>query len=197
MSVLGKKDILNRLKNNDLIITPLLNPKAQLQSTGIDIHLSNEIICFRQEKIGIIDPLDEKPIKKSFLEHIKIDFGQPFYLHPRQFILGSTLEFIKLPEDVCASVIGRSTYGRLGLIIATAIHINAGFKGTITLELTNVGEIPIALYPCMRIGQLILHEVKGYDTTQSRYHLQMGPLAPKLSGDKELLRFKRSAKKTG
>lgn len=88
-------------------------------------------------------------------------FGESYFLHPRAFVLATTLEWIRLPSDIAAYVIGRSSWGRRGLIIATATGVHPGFKGCLTLEITNVGEIPIAIKPGMAICQLFFHEVRG------------------------------------
>lgn len=192
MSVLGRSEILKEMAEGRLCITPILRAD-QIRGTSVDVHLSSRIIVFKQTAIGTIDPL-ESP-RDRWSEEIKLGFGRPFYLHPRQFVLASTLEFIKLPKYLCGSVIGRSTYGRLGLIIATAIHINAGFRGTITLELSNVGEIPIALYPCMRIGQIILQRVEGESTAESRYLAQMGPVTPRMDADADIAAFGKPSRR--
>jgi dCTP deaminase len=88
-----------------------------------------------------------------------VPFGKHLVIHPHQFILAETFEFIRLPPHLAAYVIGRSTWGRLGLIVATAAGIHPGFSGTLTLELRNLGETPLALYPGQPIAQLFFHTV--------------------------------------
>jgi len=88
-----------------------------------------------------------------------VPFGDRIVIHPHQFILGATLEYIRLPMDLMAYVIGRSTWGRLGLIVATAVGIQPGFAGTLTLELRNLGEAPLTLYPGQIVAQLFFHRV--------------------------------------
>jgi len=104
---------------------------------------------------------DEKtqPVRKLAKSHY-IGFGQKYYLHPHHFALATTLEWICLPSDLSGYVIGKSSWGRRGLVIATATGVHPGFKGCLTLELCNVGEIPVAILPGMEIGQLFLHQIK-------------------------------------
>src|SRR5439155_26160938 len=112
-------------------------------------------------------------------ESIRISLHDQFIIHPGQLVLGATLEYLSLPKTVAASVEGRSSWGRLGLIIATACSVAPGFKGCITLELVNDGEVPLVLYPGVRIAQLIFHrtlksasyregEIAGIDAVTTR-----------------------------
>lgn len=94
-----------------------------------------------------------------------VPFGQRFVLHPRNFVLGVTLEWIRFPKNIAGYVIGKSSWGRRGLIIATAMGVHPNFTGCLTLELTNVAEVPIAIKPGMQICQLFLHKVRAPDTT--------------------------------
>jgi deoxycytidine triphosphate deaminase len=100
-----------------------------------------------------------------------IRFGADFILHPRSFVLGVTLEWLRLPCDLAGYVVGRSSWGRRGLVIATATGVHPGFTGCLTLELTNLGDVPIAIRPGMAIGQLFLH---GIDAKNDRSVDQSG-----------------------
>jgi dCTP deaminase len=95
------------------------------------------------------------------LEQVVLDFGEPLIIHPHQFVLARTLEFVRLPPDLCAYVVGRSSWGRRGLIVATAVIVHPGFVGPVTLELKNVGEVPLAIYPLDRVAQLAFHSAIG------------------------------------
>ncbi len=111
------------------------------------------------------------------------------WLHPDQFVLGATLEFIRLPATVGAYVLGRSSWGRIGLIVATAVMIQPGFTGAVTLELVNEGESPIALYPGSRIAQLAVHTLDhatehGYDAGDPKYFAPTGPQISRLSKER-------------
>jgi dCTP deaminase len=110
-----------------------------------------------------------------------VPFGDAFILHPRNFVLGGTLEWIRLPADLAGYVIGRSSWGRHGLIIATATGVHPGFTGCLTLELTNVGEIPITVKPGTAICQLFLHEVKSQDPASVDKSRFIGRRKPTLS----------------
>lgn len=93
------------------------------------------------------------------VQSVHVRFGQDFILHPRRFVLGVTLEWFRLPSDLGGYVTGRSSWGRRGLVIATATGVHPGFTGCLTLELANLGDIPIAIRPGMTIGQLFLHDI--------------------------------------
>jgi len=131
----------------------------------------------------------------SYQEKVSIKYNDRIMLHPNQFILGSTLEYVKLPEDVIAYIIGRSSWGRLGLIIATATLINPGFAGVITLELTNVGEVPISLFPGLRIAQISFHKCDFYHKTEwtdpGKYFGSTGPSFSQIYKDRDLALLER------
>lgn len=125
----------------------------------------------------------------SYQEKITINIGESLILHPNQFVLGSTLEYLKIPDDLIAYIIGRSSWGRLGLVIATATIINPGFAGVITLELTNVGEVPIRLYPGLRIAQISFHlcdfKQKESPKRKSKYFGSTGPSFSEIYKDED------------
>jgi deoxycytidine triphosphate deaminase len=116
-----------------------------------------------------------------------VPLGEGLWLHPHQFVLGTTLEFIRIPLTCAAYVLGRSSWGRLGLLVATAVMIQPGFSGAITLELENVGESPIKLYPGLKIAQLAVHSLP--DETQypyrKKYLSPTGPQASRLIGKQD------------
>lgn len=152
------------LKQRDrLIITPILDwsQQAKQDSCSIDVRLG-QLFCIpkraRLEKIDCLDPKYETKME-LYYDEVHTLIGDHFVLHPRQFVLGSTLEWIHLPRDYSAYVIGRSSWGRNGLIIATATGVHCGYSGILTLELTNVGEIPLFLYPGLTVAQLFIHTV--------------------------------------
>jgi dCTP deaminase len=101
----------------------------------------------------------EDPEAKQLTKLHYVPFGRDFVLHPRSFVLGTTLEWIRLPRNISGFVVGRSSWGRRGLIIATATGVHPGFTGCLTLEISNVGEIAIAVKPGLAICQLFLHDV--------------------------------------
>lgn len=123
-----------------------------IQPASLDIRLDNKFLVFRNTKRAHIDvklPADD------LMELIEVGPDEPMFLHPREFILGSTLECVRIPDDLVARLEGRSSLGRLGVVIhSTAGFIDPLFRGHVTLEISNLANLPIALYPGMRIGQL-------------------------------------------
>ena len=118
-------------------------------------------------------PASEQRLTKS----VYVPFGYRFIIHPGNFVLAASLEWIHLPSNLAGYVVGKSSWGRRGLIIATAAGVHPGFTGCLTLELSNVGEIPIAIRPGLRIGQLFLHTVltKSRTIDKSSFALQRRP----------------------
>lgn len=143
-----------------LVVTPLLDRGTQLKpdQAAIDVRLGRAFSIVRPWTHGVAE-LHGGVAPPPPMERIVLDFGQPLIIHPHQFVLARTLEFVRLPPDLSAYVIGRSSWGRRGLIVATAVVVHPGFAGPITLELKNVGEVPLALYPLDRIAQLTLHAI--------------------------------------
>lgn len=192
--LLSKEEITKRLNSKDddkLVVTPLID-EEQISAGSIDLRLSTEFIVTRRTKFTLLDPIANREALdlsiKEYQEKTYVKLGNGLALHPNQFVLGSTLEYVKLPYDLTAYVVGRSSWGRLGLIIATAPVIHPGFSGSITLELTNVGDAPIILYPGIRVAQLVLHPTQK-DTTDpkpSKYQYSVGPKFSDIHRDKEL-----------
>ena len=154
--------------NDPLIITPtpdLKNPQ-HLGSASVDIRLGCWFLSCRQSRISFLDVYEssvDMPNESKLAKSYYVPFGKGFILHPKAFVLGVTLEWIRLPVDRAAYVVGRSSWGRHGLIIATATGVHPGFTGCLTLELTNVGEIPIMVKPGTTICQLFIHQAQGGD----------------------------------
>lgn len=128
--------------------------KLNVQPASIDVHLSPNIIVFARRRIagGAIDL--KKPVE-DYLDYEVIDPKRGTVIHPHEFILGVTREWIELPSQLIANVDGKSSLGRLGLVVhATAGFVDPGFAGHVTLEITNLMEQPLILYPNMPIGQI-------------------------------------------
>ena len=123
----------------------------------------------------------------KYQEKVRISRKHSFIIHPRQLVLGSTIEYISLPKNLSANINSRSTWGRTGLITATATKIDPGFKGCVTLELVNAGEVPLVLYPGLCIAQIVLTTTKTDAEYEGEYKCPTGPEFPKL--DKELSKF--------
>ncbi|MDD2716294.1 MAG: dCTP deaminase [Candidatus Wallbacteria bacterium] len=154
-----------------LIITPFLTLE-ELKKSGaasIDIRLGCWFLMCKRSKIGTLNVYnhqDDAPCEESLTKMYYVPFGKDFILHPKSFVLGVTLEWIRLPNNLAAYVVGRSSWGRQGLIIATATGVHPGFTGCLTLELTNVGEVPIVMKPGTTICQLFFHQVDTDSTSK-------------------------------
>lgn len=191
MSVLTKSHIIAAMKrrSNGLVITPLLSPNDQLSGASVDVRLGTEFILFRKRTFSSLDlkmRVDLRATIRGYQEKIRIQYRQPFILHPNQFALGSTLEYVKLPNDLVCYCLGRSSWGRVGLVIETASFVAPNFRGCITLELTNVGEVPIVLYPGVRIAQLVFHSTIGSANYTGRYEWPTGPQFSRVHLDEDI-----------
>ncbi len=173
MGALSGQEIRNRLAEEEaddrLVVRPLLDPSEQLRNdqASIDVRLGFEFALIAPSLHASVDEFErvngapDPTILSKLYTKQYVPFGQRIVIHPHQFILAATFEYIRLPKDLMAYVIGRSTWGRLGLIVATAVGIQPGFAGTLTLELRNLGETPLSLYPGQVIAQLFFHTVEG------------------------------------
>ncbi|HUY32088.1 MAG TPA: dCTP deaminase [Pirellulales bacterium] len=144
-----------------LVITPRPDPDA-IEATGaasIDLRLGTWFMTLRQSRMTHLSIDDSLPSSQLTKTHF-VSFGNEYVLHPGNFVLSVTLEWMRIPKDLAAYVIGRSSWGRRGLIIATATGVHPGFTGCLTLELSNLGELPIAIKPGMGICQLFFHRVE-------------------------------------
>jgi len=203
MSILAKSVLKDLLKNKDIVITPLLD-QDQIQDSSIDVRLGNEFIVIRKTRLSSLDLRRDREIFSQQLHgyqvRTRIEYGKEFVLHPGQLVLGATLEYIRLPSNVAAYVIGKSSWGRMGLIIATATAIAPGYCGTPTLEIVNLGEIPLTVCPGLRIAQLVLHRCEGTGEYKGKYGYTTGPGFSRVCQDPELdfwlnaVEYKRTAK---
>lgn len=162
MSTLTRGAIRNRLfEKRDLKIKPLLDAESQIEDGAVNLTLGTQFIVAKKSEHPLINPreLDMSRVV-NFQEKITLAFGQEFVLHPQQFALGATFEFLKLPPDLSAFVLTRSSFGRAGLQIATATYVHPSWQGCLTLELQNLGEVPIILYCGSPICQLVLDDAE-------------------------------------
>ncbi|MEW6364960.1 MAG: dCTP deaminase [Acidobacteriota bacterium] len=145
-----------------LIIVPLPNVR-ELRDSGaasIDLRLGSWFVTLRNARMSHLEVDDQEPQMQLTKTHY-VPFGHKYFLHPQGFVLGVTLEWVCLPKNLAAYVIGRSSWGRRGLVIATATGVHPGFRGCLTLEMRNLGEIPISIKPGMTICQLFFHQVQS------------------------------------
>ncbi|WP_029068138.1 dCTP deaminase [Jonesia quinghaiensis] len=178
--LLSDRDIRDQIHNGRVGVEP--HEPSMIQPSSIDVRLDRYFRLFDNHKYPYIDPAAEQSELTRLVEVAK---GQPFILHPGEFVLASTFEVVTLPNDIAARLEGKSSLGRLGLLThSTAGFIDPGFSGHVTLELSNVATLPILLWPGMKIGQLCFFELSseaehpyGSEVYGSRYHGQRGPTA--------------------
>ena len=194
MAVLARKELHERIFGFDaepekrIVITPLLS-QNQIGEASIDVRLGNEFIITRHTNLMSVDPSERTDIEKKigqYQERIRLGFGDGFVLHPYSLVLGCTLEYVSLPSGLTAQVIGRSSWGRLGLISATATAVSPGFRGSITLELINGGQAPLVLHPGVAIAQLVIEETSSETKYDGRYNFPTGPEFSKIHKDKDV-----------
>ncbi len=159
--ILSDRDLAARLARGEIKIVPAPDPQVQIQPASIDLRLGYDFQTFNHTHQALIDPADPESFRQlTTLAHLQE--GERFIVHPNEFVLATTLEHVEIPDDLVARLEGRSSIGRLGIVIhSTAGYIDPGFKGTITLEISNLGRIAVALYPGMRICQIAFEEMSS------------------------------------
>lgn len=176
--ILSDRTIREHLDAGTIAIDPI--DATAVQPSSVDVRLDHRFLVFRNHTRGLIDV---KQDLSDLTEPIEASDSKPFILHPGEFVLGSTLERIALPDDLVARLEGKSSLGRLGLLIhSTAGFVDAGWDGQITLELSNVASLPITLYPGMKVGQVSFMQMTtpadnpyGSGVIGSKYQGQVGP----------------------
>ena len=171
MAILSDKDIKEHLKSGKIVINPLTNPKVQIQPSSVDLRIGREFKGFRIIRKPCIDPMDQSDLE-SYMESFYIDEGEPFIIHPG----------------------GRSSMGRLGVTMhVTAGYIDPGFHGKITLEISNIGKMPVALYTGQRVCQIVFETMTspsekpyGHPDRDSKYMGQKSPVTSKIKHDYEI-----------
>src|SRR6266550_1572558 len=176
--VLSDRTIKAEIEAERIVLDPF--DEAMVQPSSVDVRVDRRFRVFRNARYPFIDvrqPMEE------LTEAVEISDDDPFILHPGEFVLGQTLERVRLPDDVVARLEGKSSLGRLGLLIhSTAGFVDPGFDGHVTLELSNVANLPITIYYGMKIGQLSFVQLTepaerpyGSDALGSKYQGQRGP----------------------
>lgn len=201
MSTLTHKKICKRLKDtpeNRLMITPML-ALTQVGDASVDIRLGNQFIVFRTHLLGAFDTDELRGKLRHVQERHIVPFGNSFVLHPGVLALGATFEYISMPPDLECQIEGRSSWARVGLQIATANSVEPLFQGVLTLELANVGTIPLRLYPGVRIAQLVFHDalpkVKTMSNQERKYQGSIGPEFSRIHQDKDMVVFRDNTRK--
>ena len=206
MSVLNTKEILRSIRNRELVVSPILSIEQIESSVSIDLRLGNVAIIVRSSSLSHINPSEyhiaesselsfrrERGRRQKFERH-EIPFLKPLLLHPNNLVLVPTLEWIKLPSNLKGIVTARSSWAREGLNIATANFINPGYNGIITLELCNFGQIPIEVYPGMRIAQVAFQRTRAVNSKmkKSQFNLSFEPQAGFITkGDEAFVPLKK------
>ena len=181
--ILSDRSIKESIASGRITVSPY--EEALVQPASIDIRLDGRFLVFRNYKHSFIDPKAPQP---DLTEMVTVGPDEPFIVHPGEFILGNTVERISLGDDLVARLEGKSSLGRLGLIVhATAGYVDPGFDGNITLELSNVANLPIRLYPGMKIGQISFFAMStpadrpyGHPGLGSKYKGQDAPTASRM-----------------
>ena len=178
--ILSDRSIREEITKGRIEIDPF--DDACVQPSSIDLHVDRRFRTFHNARYPYIDVKKEMP---DLTELVEVEDRVPFILHPGEFVLGSTLERVALPDDLVARLEGKSSLGRLGLLIhSTAGYVDPGWNGYLTLELSNVANLPITIYPGMKIGQISFFRLTsaadvpyGSADRGSKYQGQRGPTA--------------------
>lgn len=188
--ILSDRDMLAKIDSGEIRIeSPHENWRTQVGASSLDLRLGKYFKIYEHGKFPVLDPSKMKD-GEEITRLIEVPEGETFIVQPGEFALGVTLEKVHIPDDMVARVEGRSSLGRLGIIIhSTAGFVDAGFTGTITLEITNINRMPVALHPGMRVCQLAFETMSSaalvpYSQKQtSKYQDQVLPQESKIHQD--------------
>jgi dCTP deaminase len=178
--ILSDRTIREQIDAGRIVIDPF--DPACVQPSSVDLHVDAEFRVFRNNRYPFIDVKQEQDLT----ELVEVKPDEAFILHPGEFVLGSTLERVAIPDDLVARLEGKSSLGRLGLLIhSTAGYVDPGWDGYLTLELSNVANLPITIYPGMKIGQISFFQLTTaadtpYGGAGSKYQGQRGPTASRI-----------------
>lgn len=186
--ILSDRTIKEAIASGRIVIDPF--EESYVQPSSIDLRVDRFFRVFENHRYPYIDP---KAPQEDLTTLVETEDDEPFILHPGEFVLGSTLERVGLGEDIVARLEGKSSLGRIGLLIhSTAGFVDPGFDGYLTLELSNVANLPIAIYPGMKIGQISFYQLTtaaehpyGSDGAGSKYQGQRGPTPSRVHQDFE------------
>ncbi|MGH7008508.1 MAG: dCTP deaminase [Stellaceae bacterium] len=198
MTLLKGKAIVVALKPEGgltIVPPPSLSELENSGAASIDLRLGRWFVTLRATRVSLLDiskshdsPINENKLTKQHY----VPFGQTFVLHPGSFVLGGTLEWVSLPPGLGGFVGGKSSWGRRGLIIETAAGIHPGFSGCLTLEMTNLGEVPIAIVPGMPICQVVFHKTSDSDEKNiSSFNGKRKPTLGRIQADTILEKLSR------
>lgn len=184
--VLSDRDIKKYLKVGKIKITPVPDLEIALGSCSLDLRMGNTFRIFEHSRFPYFDPQDKK-YSGEVTKVIKVEKNEPFILQPGDFVLATTIESLQLPNDLLARLEGRSSLGRLGIVVhSTASVFEPGWRGKVVMEMGNMGRMPVALYPGMRICALTFEtlsspvDVPYYKKKSAKYLNQNSPLESKI-----------------
>ena len=171
---LSKADLEQRMRKTTLteerlVVEPYFDNATDDEKAApasLDFHLGSRFVFLRRGRGPYHDPIDESQRSEASGTEVFIPLGANMYLHPGQLVLGTTLEWYRFPSDLMAYVVGRSIWGRRGLLVVTASAVQPNTSGTITLELSNIGEVAVRIRPGVALGQLFFHQVDPHQRTQ-------------------------------
>lgn len=199
--ILSDRDIHARIQKGDIQVTcPESDFLKNVHASSMDMRLGRFFKIYNHNTFAILDPMKPECFDDATrLVELSEDGRTPFIVQPGEFVLGVTLEKIKIADDLVARVEGRSSLGRLGIIIhSTAGFVDAGFEGTITLEITNINRMPVALYPGMRVCQLAFElmsspaDVPYHKKAHSKYQGQIMPEESRIHSDPEFVKLRQA-----
>jgi dCTP deaminase len=201
--ILNELEIARRLSlprqhRQRLIITPIINPRKQFNPASFDVRLGIVFQVIRESRLPYLTVNPRRHLRRleqnlaSSMDEYVLSPGEKFVLHPNEFVLGSTLEYIQLPDDIAGVLEGRSSWGRFGLQVhSTAGFIDPGFAGNLTFELENLGSVPLSLPPGLRIGQIEFIKLSGttsipyHSKAERKYHRSVGTIKGALYDPRE------------
>ena len=176
--ILSDRDIRKAIREGRLVFQPRLKP-VQIGPASIDLRLGPIFKTFHVTKLSLVDPKQGLP--EDYMDTYRLKPSQPFVLHPNHFILASTLEYLKVANDIAVRAEGKSTLARMGILVHTAGFVDPGFEGVLTLEISNQSNVAVALYPRMYICQIAVEflsspaEVPYNKRQRSLYRKQRAP----------------------
>jgi dCTP deaminase len=188
--ILSDRDIEQALKKGSIKISPKPDLATQLGSCSVDLRLGKQFRVFNHSKFAYIDPNESKRVDEVMKE-VNLKTDEPFILQPGDFVLATTIERVSLPNDLIGRLEGRSSLGRLGIVVhSTASVFDAGWDGLVVMELGNLGRLPVALYPGMRICSMTFEQLSSparvpyTKKKRAKYVGQQSPIASRIGEDK-------------
>ncbi|HEX8551309.1 MAG TPA: dCTP deaminase [Abditibacteriaceae bacterium] len=186
--VLSDVDVRKALESGEISVSPAPDLDVQLGACSLDLRLGSEFRVFERARTAFIDPRGVIDWD-SFTSVVTVPDDQPFIMHPQELVLASTIENISIPDNILGRLEGRSSLGRLGIIVhGTAPLFYPGFQGCAVMELGNIGPMPVALYPGMRICSFTFERLSSPSSKpyRGKYAGQSGPVGSKLQRDDEM-----------